>query len=123
MKLTSRTIVMSIGAVVLGVTLAASVYGYAGVMSGYGTGIVKDRIHFRGQVVCAGCTLEEVPGALPASHALLYELTHQQKRVVMEVNPEHAALPSHHLWLRGGDHAWQALTAEENLFKDIEVSG
>jgi len=93
MKFTSRTVVMSIGAVVLGATLVTSVYGYAGVRSGYGTGITQERIHFRGQVVCAGCTLEEVRAAPPAPRALLYELTHQQERVVMAVNPEYAALP------------------------------
>ena len=123
MKLTSRTIVISIGTIILGATLITSVYGYAGVMSGYSTGIVKERIHFRGHVVCAGCTLEEVPSAPPGSRALLYELTHQQKRVVMEVDPKYASLPSHRVWLRGGDHVWQVLTAEENLFQAIEVSG
>jgi len=123
MKLTSRTVVMNLGAVVLGVTLVTSGYGYAGVMSGYGSGITQERIHFRGQVICAGCTLEEVRAAPPASCALLYELAHQQERVVMEINPEYASLPAHRLWLRGGEHALRVLAAEENLFKEIEVSG
>jgi hypothetical protein len=123
MKLTYRTMIMSIGAVVFGATLATSVYGYAGVMSQYGTGITPERIHFRGHVVCAGCTLEELYAAPPTSRVLLYELTHQQERVVMEVNPEDAALPAPRLWLRGGDHVLRVLTAEENRFREIEVSG
>jgi len=123
MNFTYRTIVMSIGAVIFGATLVTRVYGYPGVMSGYGTGIVKERIHFRGQVLCAGCTLEDVRLAPPASHALLYELTHQQERVVMEVTPASASLPAHRLWLRSDDHVWRVLTAEENFFKEIEVSG
>lgn len=123
MKCVSRTIVTSLGVIVFAATFITNVYGYAGVMSGYGTGIVKDRIHFRGHVICTGCTLEELRTTLPASRALLYELVHQQKRVVMEVNPEYASLPSQRLWLRGGDHTLQALTAEGNLYKEIEVSG
>ena len=67
--------------------------------------------------------LEEVRATPPASRALLYELTHQQERVVMEVNREYAALPAHRLWLRGGDHVLRVLAAEENFFKEIEVSG
>jgi hypothetical protein len=123
MNFTSRTVVMSIGAVILGAALVTSVSGYPGVMSGYGTGIVKERIHFRGQVVCAGCTLEDMRTTPPASRALLYELIHQQERVVMEVTPESASLPARRLWLRSGAQVWPVLTAEENFFKEIEVSG
>jgi hypothetical protein len=41
----------------------------------------------------------------------------------MEVNPEAASFPAHRLWLRGGEHVGRMLTAEENCFKEIEVSG
>jgi hypothetical protein len=41
----------------------------------------------------------------------------------MEVNPEDASLPAHRLWLRGGEHVWRMLAAEEDFFKEIEVSG
>ena len=41
----------------------------------------------------------------------------------MEVNPTDASLPAHRLWLRGGAHVWRMLAAEENFFKEIEVSG
>jgi hypothetical protein len=41
----------------------------------------------------------------------------------MQVNPEDAWLPAHRLWMRGGEHVWRVLAAEENFFKEIEVSG
>ena len=41
----------------------------------------------------------------------------------MEVNPEDASLSAHRWWLRGGEHVWRRLAAEENFFKDIEVFG
>jgi hypothetical protein len=41
----------------------------------------------------------------------------------MEGNPEGASLPAHRLWLRGGEHGWRMLAAEEDFFKAIEVAG
>jgi len=41
----------------------------------------------------------------------------------MEVTAETAVLPYRHLWLRSEDRLFETLAAEENLFKEIEVSG
>ena len=41
----------------------------------------------------------------------------------MQGNPKAAWLPAHRLWLRGGEHVWRVLAAEENFFKEIAVSG
>lgn len=41
----------------------------------------------------------------------------------MEVNLDDASLPAHRLWLRGDEHLWRMLAAEEDFFKEIEVCG
>jgi hypothetical protein len=83
----------------------------------------KGWVQFRGHVLCAGCTLEELRSTLPVPRNRLYQLNHRQGQVVMEVNPEDATLPYHRLWLKGTDDVFATLAAEENLFKEIEVSG
>jgi hypothetical protein len=41
----------------------------------------------------------------------------------MQAKAGNVSLPYRRLWLRGGDQLFAALTAEENLFKEVEVSG
>lgn len=41
----------------------------------------------------------------------------------MEVNPKDASLPAHRLWLRGGEHLWRMLAAEEDFFRKSRGPG
>ncbi len=123
MKVTRRAVMMSLGAALLWASLATGVQGYVGAPGGFGSGLGKGWVQLRGQVVCAGCTLEELRAALPVPSARLYQLNHRRGQVVIKANPEDASLRYHRLWLKGGDKLFEILAAEENLFKEIEVSG
>jgi hypothetical protein len=69
------------------------------------------------------CTLKEVRTLPPTLQGCLYELAHGDKQVVIEIAPKGVSLPYHHVWWRGADDAFATLTAQENLFKQFEISG
>ena len=81
-----------------------------------------------GKVVCVGCSLEEVRQAHPHLHDL-YLLRHRQGQVVMEVEtvneqPLWSSLVwPPRLWVRAADTLIAQLTAEQNLFKEVEITG
>ena len=52
-----------------------------------------------------------------------YRLNHRLGQVVMEVTVGAEALPYHSLWMNSEDQVFETLAAEENLFKEVEVSG
>jgi hypothetical protein len=93
-------------------------------LGGTGRGMVQ----IKGKVVCASCTLEEVRKTHPTERKL-YQLSHRRGQIVMGVIAvnesamfDTLAWPPR-LWVRGADSLWQRLSAEENLFKEIEISG
>ena len=118
-----RAVLMSFGVALLWATLATGVQGYSGTTGRMESRLGPDWVQLRGHVLCAGCTLEELRAAPSAPRSRLYQLHHQRGQVVMYVNPACPALSSHHLWLRGGDHLFETLAAEENLFREIAVAG
>jgi hypothetical protein len=59
--------------------LAGITTGVQGQVSGGGL------LHIKGNVVCAGCSLEEARKAQPNEHQL-YEFMHQRGQVVMKVS-------------------------------------
>lgn len=82
----------------------------------------------KGQVMCAGCSLEEVRKAQPSEHHL-YQFSYSNGQIVMKVTEvnkssmfEAVAWPPR-LWLRANDKLLQQLSAEENLFKEMELTG
>jgi hypothetical protein len=87
---------------------------------------------FTGEIVCAGCSLEEARQAQRYAGDL-YVLRHPEGQVVLRIDgfsdpAEHArwesiAGLSHQLTARAPDRVFQELTAEENLFKQVEVTG
>ena len=92
-------------------------------------GELRGITQLRGSVVCVGCSLEEVQAARPHLTGL-YEFRHEQGRVVMEVDTinerarwENILGLSHQLAVRAQDRLFQKLTAEENLFKEVEITG
>ena len=100
------------------------VAGGVGSFGGGGRGMMK----IRGNVVCAGCSLEEARKAQPNEHQL-YELIHRRGQVVMKVSSvDDAQMWGHFIWppwisVRAKDRVFQQLTAEENLFKEVEITG
>ena len=81
----------------------------------------------KGNVLCAGCTLDEVQKAQPSTHHL-YQLTHKQGQVVMQVKTVNGS----EMWesplsprftVRSKESVFQQLTAEENLMKEVEITG
>jgi hypothetical protein len=53
----------------------------------------------------------------------VYQLNHRLGHVVIEIPTDAAALPYHRLWLNGEDQLFETLAAEENRFKEVEITG
>jgi len=84
-------------------------------------------IQLREKMVCTQCSLAEVQKLQP-NNSQLYQLTYRQEQGVMEVSWvsntrwwNHLTIPR--LRIRGEESLVQKLTAEENLSKEVEVSG
>src|SRR5215813_292152 len=119
-----KTVRASMAALLLaGFTTAAQGF----VPGGFGFGVGgRSMTVIKGQVLCAGCELDEVSKAQPSLHHL-YQLTHQRGRVVMQVRTVNGsdmweAPLSPRFMVRSPDSVFQQLTAEENLMKDVEIT-
>ena len=84
-------------------------------------------IQLREKLVCTRCSLAEVQKLQP-NNTQLYQLTYRQGQGVMEVSWvsntrwwNHLTVPR--LRIRGEASLVEKLTAEENLSKEVEVSG
>jgi hypothetical protein len=83
---------------------------------------------FMGKVICVGCTLKEIQAAHPDQQDF-YQRSHRTGQVVMEVHTKrepqvwsYFALPPR-IAVRCQDELLAKLTAEKNLFKEVEVTG
>jgi hypothetical protein len=92
-------------------------------------GELEGPLILKGTILCAECTLEEVRAAHPEPTDL-YQLNHNRGQLVLRVETAEDAARwqaiagvSHQIWVRAEDRVWQALTAEENLFKDVRLAG
>ena len=85
-------------------------------------------LQLTGKVVCTGCSLDEVRTAQP-NLPHLYQLTHRRGQLVMEVltvndSPRWSALTwPPRLSVRANEQILQTLGAEENLLKEVELTG
>lgn len=130
MAATGKALRLCAAIVLLLAGLSPGVYAQApggGGLPSFG-GELRGATRFTGKVVCVGCSLEEAQRAQPnAAH--LYQLTHKQGQVVMEVNEvSDPQWWSDVVWpplisVRADDKLFQQLTAEENLFREVEVTG
>ncbi|MGE0824931.1 MAG: hypothetical protein AB7G75_17770 [Candidatus Binatia bacterium] len=77
-------------------------------------------MQFQGRVLYAD-SVSTTPRAAPTAH--LYQLNHRLGHLVMEVTRGAADLPYHRLWLNGANQLFETLAAEENRFKDVEITG
>lgn len=127
MAIVSRTLRTGLAATLMLAGFTTGVQGEVGVTPGsFGVG-GEWGIQIRGKVVCAGCSLAKVQKAQPSKNHL-YQLTNRVGQVVMEVNRvdnsrwwNHLTVPR--LRVRGEESLFQKLMAEENMFKEAEVSG
>jgi hypothetical protein len=116
---------MAAALLLAGLTTAAQGFVPGG-LSGFGGG-GRSMTLIKGQIVCAGCELDEVSRTQPSMHHL-YQLTHKQGQVVMRVRTINGsdmweAPLSPRFTVRSKDSVFGQLTAEENLMKDVEISG
>ena len=118
-----QAMTVSVGTILLAVTLASGVQGDVSATRGSGPPIENGAVRLRGQIRCVDCTLKEVRALPPTWQGCLYELDHGNKQVVIEIAPKDVSLPYHHVWWRGADEAFATLTAQENLFRQFEISG
>lgn len=119
MKTSSKFVFFGLGAALTLVLLTVSAQGQASSLLGPG----KDWVQIRGKLLCADCTVQELRTTLSTPASRLYQLNHHLGPSVIEVQSDSRALPYRRIWLRGADQLSDFLSAEENMFKHIEVSG
>ncbi len=107
---------------------AAVAQGFVGSFSsGYARGW-HNPLQINGSVVCRGCRLEEVQQAHPQERDL-YQLSSRNGSLVFKVasvnDPAtfNAVAWPQRLWLRASDDVLRQLSAEDNLFKPIGITG
>jgi len=83
-------------------------------------------MQLRGTLVCAQCNLNDVQATQPHRNHL-YELTHKHGRIVLEVTqindpqtPLTLGSPPR-FSVRAPDQVFGQLTAEENMFKEVDI--
>ncbi len=92
-------------------------------------GELRGGTRFHGTIVCANCTLEQAQAANPRlGH--LYAFASHRGQVILHLQDadermwwESIAGLSNKVWLRAPDEVLASLTAEENLFKQVEITG
>jgi hypothetical protein len=120
MRSTQSMRILRIGALLLWTSLVMGGQGYSGTWGRSGVGPGRRWIQLRGYVLCAGCTLN---AKRAVSFPRLYQLNHRLGQVVMKATSDNHALPYRRLWLKGDDRLFERLAAEENLFRELEISG
>lgn len=103
-----------------------------GVVYGQGTGgsipfggELRGTFVIRGKLLCARCSIQEVSEA-EFDRRRLIELRHAQGQIVIEVSwvsePQRwSYVDTRNLAMRAENRVFQLLTAEENMFKEIEL--
>jgi hypothetical protein len=85
-------------------------------------------VQIRGKVLCTSCSLDEVRRTQPYEPGL-YQLSHKQGQLVMQINwvsntaRWHRVVWPPRVWVRGETSLMQQLSAEANLFKELEIQG
>jgi hypothetical protein len=128
MTTSRKTLRTSLAAALLlaGVTTIAQ--GQTG--GGFGSfgGGTRGLIQIKGSVICTGCSLNEVREAQPQERKL-HQLSYNHGQVVMQISTVNGSAlfkvigGTSRLWVRAPASVLQQLGAEENLFKEMEITG
>lgn len=118
--------------------LSSQVFGQGGPQPLYG-GAMRGMTQITGTIVCAACDLEQARRANPEMHDL-YLLEHDLGQAVLQVNQvrnsanrgaSESIVGSRweaitwypQLAVRAPEEEFQKLLAEENLFKEVQITG
>jgi hypothetical protein len=88
----------------------------------------EDAIEIHGRVLCTACSLDEFRHTQP-QESDLYQLSYNGGQLVMQIDKVSTARRWQHVvttprvWVRGEPGLLQKLTAEANLFKELEIQG
>jgi hypothetical protein len=122
-----KTIRAGVAAALMLASITTGAYGQlaiggGGAFGGESRGVMQ----IRGNVVCAGCSLDEAREAQPDRHNLV-QLRHRRGEVVMKVGwvneSQKWSYFNPRIWVRAQDSEFEKLSAEENLFKEVEITG
>ncbi len=96
--------------------------GGAGVLGGEMRGLLK----IKAKLICAECDLDQMRGS-GLRRRKLFQLNHRDGQVIIEVQwtsePQRWANQlSRRIVVRAADSVFQKLTAEENMFKEVELT-
>ena len=111
-----------------GIGTATMAQGFVGGFSSGYVGGVRSPLLINGSVVCRQCSLEEVRQAQPQERGF-YQFSHKNGQLVFKVASVNDASTFQalawppRLWLRASDEVLRKLSAEENLFKPIGITG
>ncbi len=121
---TTRAGIVTVGMLIGITTGAKGQVAVGGIPFG---GETRGIVQIKGKVVCVECGLDQARKARPGENHL-YQLAHRRGQVVLEagwVNESQrwSNFASPRIWLRGEDSLFEKLAAEENLFKEVEITG
>ena len=107
---------------------AAVAQGFVGGFSGGPSGDDRHLLQLNGSVVCSQCSVEKVRQAHPQESGF-YQFSHKNGQLVFKVASvndtstfQALAWPPR-LWIRASDEVLRKLSAEENLFKPLGITG
>ena len=121
----------------IGVTCTVDAQVYAESGTGSPSWELCGLTQIRGQVLCTGCTVDEVRKSQPEQHNL-YLLQRGSQQIVRHVTAvensasgresllgrwEAVTDSTHTIAIRSDDPLWRQLTATENVRKDVEITG
>src|SRR5262249_61238380 len=121
MRAIHQAMTVSVGTILLAVTLAPGVQRSLSATRGSGPRIENGSVRLHGQIRCVDCTLQDVRTLPPPLPGCLYELAHGDKQVVIEIAPKGVALPYDHLWWGGAYGGFAHFMDAENLCKQVDI--
>jgi len=118
-------------AAITGLFLSGVISGAQGFIPGGGGGGIGGELRgmmvIKGTVVCVACRVEEVREGQPDTRNLL-ELLRKEERIVLQIQAVNGSslweAPLSARWsVRAQDGVFRQLTAEENRYKEVEITG
>ena len=114
---------IGIGVLVLFATSTTGALGYVG-LRGEWMGMTT----VRARIVCEDCSLDEIKKVYTPKYGKLMQFTHKNGQVVVEIT----WINDHSVWMyllrpntrvRAHPKVFQLLMAEENMFKEVQLTG